>query len=81
MKHERDSLDLLAAALLLIDSINSDPKVRRVPLRTEEVCKEFLDDLRIQQAWERPTAWVGIGAPRAVPLRLIACASMGLCSG
>jgi len=43
VKHERDSLDLLAAALLLIDSINSDPKVRRVRLRTEEVCKEFLE--------------------------------------
>src|SRR4029434_6634109 len=31
----------------------------------------FLDDLRIQQAWERSTAWVGRGATRALSRRLV----------
>src|SRR5262249_39608490 len=31
----------------------------------------FLDDLRIQQAWERSTAWVERGATRALSLRLV----------
>ena len=31
----------------------------------------FLDALCIQQTWERPVAWLGIGAPRAMPLGLV----------